>query len=33
LFAAVRDILSGAHGPCMAVNVDESFFLREDASK
>jgi hypothetical protein len=29
----MRDILSGAHGPCMAVNVDESFFLREDAFK
>ena len=26
-------ILSGAHGPYMAVNVGELFFLREDAFK
>ena len=27
------DILSGTHGPYMAVNVDESFFLREHVSE
>jgi hypothetical protein len=33
LFAAMRGILSGAHGPWGATNAGELLFLREDAFK